>query len=1391
MGGHGAGRKLKGEKRSASPRPAKKKKKKGSSAGRGRGDNSSGTPPVINVGDVGYTFRKQFFDGWYIGKVVKIRPGAGGYDRRCHYEDGDSEDLSLSQLQTLALLDPEVTKETANSVTKQDASKSAPSSSDDEDVSMYEHEKKLKKKAKFLTKRETSKPVDSSTDDEPLSHYRSTCKNSKQRVKITNDTIFKSANTARPTPTKAAGLASQSEEGESGGIRRSGRAVKAPRKVDEIYGYEHIKMSYSTHSKKKARVAEASTPEKKARLLSSTLEEIIPLDKAAESTLYANDNAENSGDLRSDKNETDDTEEGEEDGKWLEKVAASLGADTSAVPKKFRPVHRSSTPSSIEGPPVSTITCAPDNNPAKSGSGGKNDCDMLKQPPDADIAALEGANYAPLPLLSERDVGSRHGCLVFHKSDSRRKVAEVIFEKDLHWVEVAIDGALKSYRPSQLRVVPSNQFKEGDNVPLNFGKAPRRTSLSKKACDKSPILSPSEKKPPAPAVSVDYLFCWFCENCNANNKVLNSACHSCNSSKTPVSKRSILLEIAEKSIKKSNVKYVEEAMNNIPYADRPSIPERLIAHLLGAKTSGTDFMGVSLEPKDYWLEPKFYWCCGSCTMQNSFKRTTCSACLQAKGELAERSPLMKIAEEASKNSKTITEALSLVAPHERPLMPKVVMDVLVTCIFTIEGKNGQSRRCRKQKKDGYDFCEAHCDPILLSQPRADPSGSSVGTPVCNSSLSKASTGAKSGPLSRIAAISDYMPSFLRDIGWKANDPGMAINSIEDAVLCGENAAFPLGMKVRKFFEGYGFHDGRIVKVARKLWDDDNMKKQRPVLVYRLKYNDGDQEDFLHHEISSLTQIYDRCNVYPEAPPEDQIQPGAHFETRFGAMKIIGHKTPPGGVKGVEGGTVIIQFQDSSKEVEIDLLKLQLAVLRKMRKSVSAGNSPTESIASPLSSEDKNKTTAEPVLEWPGRGPNSNDDESIEEDDRRYDVCEGLSLHRRRCIRSPCVGVARFPMTSSALNNPCDVRPGCNFGMWDPAGCFDHLSWDPYASTVCETCGIDKDDNQVVICDECHRGFHTYCMRPVMVNIPSDDWICSACCGRSDKRISFEDFSEKLRGKHHDILKYLGLHKKYKTPSEFLTTNSEAIGLFSLSAKKRAISQQVQARHVVYDVGNIKFLRAPEKNDWILPTPLLSEEDYTSSILSMAAAMQYCGMKSYSVDHIYSGDVNEKMNDPALEVDEITPMSRRNISIFKAYRHNTREGVFPPVQIIHDESFGFSVKALACMQRHTIIGEYLGEIVTMEKSHESNSDSLMVLLDTGDPKTSLIIDPTCAGNIARFLSGINNRSLLSKRKVNVRTRRFFMDGKVHVCLFTSRRVEAGEILNYDYNAGNEGKDVDQW
>ena len=57
------------------------------------------TNPKIKIGDVGYQFLKEFDSGWYNGTVVEILPDAiGGWARRCIYEDGDCEDLTLNEL---------------------------------------------------------------------------------------------------------------------------------------------------------------------------------------------------------------------------------------------------------------------------------------------------------------------------------------------------------------------------------------------------------------------------------------------------------------------------------------------------------------------------------------------------------------------------------------------------------------------------------------------------------------------------------------------------------------------------------------------------------------------------------------------------------------------------------------------------------------------------------------------------------------------------------------------------------------------------------------------------------------------------------------------------------------------------------------------------------------------------------------------------------------------------------------------------------------------------------------------------------------------------------------------------------------------------------------------
>ena len=76
---------------------------------------------------------------------------------------------------------------------------------------------------------------------------------------------------------------------------------------------------------------------------------------------------------------------------------------------------------------------------------------------------------------------------------------------------------------------------------------------------------------------------------------------------------------------------------------------------------------------------------------------------------------------------------------------------------------------------------------------------------------------------------------------------------------------------------------------------------------------------------------------------------------------------------------------------------------------------------------------------------------------------------------------------------------------------------------------------------------------------------------------------------------------------------------------------------------------------------------------------------------------------------------------------------------------------------------------------------MELIHSPTSDTSLVIIPVNYGNLGRFLSGVNNTKKNLKEK-NVYSIRVNIEGSIHVLLLASRKINKGEILYYDYNAG---------
>jgi hypothetical protein len=67
-------------------------------------------------------------------------------------------------------------------------------------------------------------------------------------------------------------------------------------------------------------------------------------------------------------------------------------------------------------------------------------------------------------------------------------------------------------------------------------------------------------------------------------------------------------------------------------------------------------------------------------------------------------------------------------------------------------------------------------------------------------------------------------------------------------------------------------------------------------------------------------------------------------------------------------------------------------------------------------------------------------------------------------------------------------------MMKPASksCSESSEQDKYDLTVCEKCGRGDSEQEMLLCDGCDRGFHMFCLCPVLVTLPVGDWFCPLC-----------------------------------------------------------------------------------------------------------------------------------------------------------------------------------------------------------------------------------------------------------------------------------------------------------
>ncbi|CAD8106315.1 unnamed protein product [Paramecium sonneborni] len=203
------------------------------------------------------------------------------------------------------------------------------------------------------------------------------------------------------------------------------------------------------------------------------------------------------------------------------------------------------------------------------------------------------------------------------------------------------------------------------------------------------------------------------------------------------------------------------------------------------------------------------------------------------------------------------------------------------------------------------------------------------------------------------------------------------------------------------------------------------------------------------------------------------------------------------------------------------------------------------------------------------------------------------------------------------------------------------------------------------------------------------------------------------------------------------------------------------------------------NQFILPCCVYDDKLRQNCFQSLQYAL-YCQNINFNDDLVYQS-VKKELNNGYSE--KLDPLIGKDLRAFKQYKQVTRSGFYGPLIVEYNLDQGFYVKSVQPIAYKTLICEYVGDVFRFADQVYSTSDSMMSLLETGFAATSLVIIPEKNGNIAKYLSGINNSKKNSKKiQQNVKSRRYNVEGESRVILYACRDIKSGEILYYDYNEG---------
>ncbi|KAJ4726699.1 histone-lysine N-methyltransferase ATXR6 [Melia azedarach] len=306
----------------------------------------------------------------------------------------------------------------------------------------------------------------------------------------------------------------------------------------------------------------------------------------------------------------------------------------------------------------------------------------------------------------------------------------------------------------------------------------------------------------------------------------------------------------------------------------------------------------------------------------------------------------------------------------------------------------------------------------------------------------------------------------------------------------------------------------------------------------------------------------------------------------------------------------------------------------------------------------------------------------------------------------------------------------------------------YDDARCEKCGSGNYPSELLLCDKCDKGYHLFCLTPILVSVPKGSWFCPTC-------------------------------SNHKIPKAFPFVQTKIIDFFRIQRSTGLTQKLIQDNIKKRKRGS--GLVVSKKRRKLLPfNPTEDPERRLQQMASLAAALRASGTE-FSNELIYmSGMAPRSANCAALEKGGMQVLPKEDTETLNLCKTMMNRGEWPPLLVVYDVKEGFTVQADRFIKDLTIITEYIGEVDYLKNRENDDGDSTMTLLYAEDPSQSLVICPYKHGNIARFINGINNHTADGKKKQNLKCVRYDVNGECRVLLIANRDIRKGERLYYDYN-----------